>query len=192
LLFDEQVLCHPFIVGELASGNLRRSSKILSMLKALPEAHLVEHEELLVYRGATSLRAWYRLGGRSSSRLHAAHWVRHLDFRQAASESSGSLKRPGVNIPIEITRRWSESEKIAHQNNVRGQVVTENLRIRSANPTDADEILAIRRNAIMALAEEYGRVAAERWANAAHPDRAAKAIATSAPLPRASESARRS
>jgi len=30
----------------------------------------------------------------------------------------------------------------------------------------------------MALAEEYGRVAAERWATAAHPDRAAKAIAT--------------
>jgi GNAT superfamily N-acetyltransferase len=56
--------------------------------------------------------------------------------------------------------------------------VTENLRIRSANPTDADELLAIRRDAIMALAEEYGRVAAERWATAAHPDRAAKAIAT--------------
>jgi putative acetyltransferase len=83
-----------------------------------------------------------------------------------------------VNVPIEITRRWSESEKIAHRHNIRGQVVTEDLRIRSANPTDADELLAIRRDAIMALAEEYGRVAAERWANAAHPDRAAKAIAT--------------
>ena len=56
--------------------------------------------------------------------------------------------------------------------------MTENLRIRSANPTDADELLAIRRDAITALAEEYGRVAAERWATAAHPDRAAKAIAT--------------
>jgi GNAT superfamily N-acetyltransferase len=50
--------------------------------------------------------------------------------------------------------------------------------IRSANPTDADELLAIRRDAIMALAEEYGRVVAERWATAAHSDRAAKAIAT--------------
>jgi putative acetyltransferase len=56
--------------------------------------------------------------------------------------------------------------------------VTENLMIRSATPTDADELLAIRRDAIMALAEDYGRVAAERWATAAHPDRAAKAIAT--------------
>ena len=56
--------------------------------------------------------------------------------------------------------------------------MTENLRIRSANPTDADELLAIRRDAIMALAEEHGRVAAERWATAAHPDRAANAITT--------------
>jgi hypothetical protein len=56
--------------------------------------------------------------------------------------------------------------------------VTENLKIRSANPTEGDELLAIRRDAILALAEEYGRVAAERWATAAHPDRAAKAIAT--------------
>ena len=59
-----------------------------------------------------------------------------------------------------------------------GEVVAENLRIRSANPTDGDKLFAIRRDAIMALAEEYGRVAAERWATAAQPDRAAKAIAT--------------
>ena len=56
--------------------------------------------------------------------------------------------------------------------------MTENIRIRSANPTDADQLLAIRRDAIMALAEEYGRMEAERWATAAHPDRAAEAIAT--------------
>jgi putative acetyltransferase len=56
--------------------------------------------------------------------------------------------------------------------------VTEELKIRPANRTDAAELFEIRRDAIMALAEEYGRVAAERWATAAHPDRAAKAIAT--------------
>ena len=54
----------------------------------------------------------------------------------------------------------------------------EQLKIRSANPTDADELLAIRRDAIMALAEEYGRIAAERWASGAPPDRTAKAIET--------------
>lgn len=35
--------------------------------------------------------------------------------------------------------------------------MTENLKIRSANPMDADELLAIRRDAIMAFALEYGR-----------------------------------
>ena len=55
--------------------------------------------------------------------------------------------------------------------------MNEKLEIRSANPTDADEHFAIRRDAIMALAEEYG-VAAERWASGAPPDRAATAIAT--------------
>ena len=55
LLFDEQVLCHPFIVGELACGTLQRRSEILRMLRALPEAHLLEHEEVLGFLEARRL-----------------------------------------------------------------------------------------------------------------------------------------
>ena len=55
LLFDEQVLCHPFIVGELACGALQKRSDILGMLKALPEAHLVEHREVLSFLEARRL-----------------------------------------------------------------------------------------------------------------------------------------
>jgi putative acetyltransferase len=55
--------------------------------------------------------------------------------------------------------------------------MTGHVEIRSANPRDADRLVAIRRDAIMALAAEYGRAVAERWANAAQPDRAARAIA---------------
>ena len=55
LLFDEQVLCHPFIVGELACGTLRNRREILGMLRALPEAHLVEHEEVLSFLEARRL-----------------------------------------------------------------------------------------------------------------------------------------
>lgn len=47
LLLDEQVLCHPFIIGELACGTLRNRREILTMLRVLPEAHLVENEEVL-------------------------------------------------------------------------------------------------------------------------------------------------
>jgi predicted nucleic acid-binding protein len=49
LLLDEQVLCHPFVVGELACGTLQKRSEILSMLKALPAGHLVEHQEVLSF-----------------------------------------------------------------------------------------------------------------------------------------------
>ncbi len=55
LLFDEQVLCHPYIVGELACGTLQNRGEILSMLKALPEAHLLEHEEVLGFLDARRL-----------------------------------------------------------------------------------------------------------------------------------------
>lgn len=47
LLYDEQVLCHPFIIGELACGTLRNRQEILSLLSALPEARVAEHEEVL-------------------------------------------------------------------------------------------------------------------------------------------------
>jgi predicted nucleic acid-binding protein len=49
LLFDEQVLCHPFVIGELACGTLQKRGEILSMLKVLPEAQLLEDEEVLSF-----------------------------------------------------------------------------------------------------------------------------------------------
>jgi predicted nucleic acid-binding protein len=36
LLNDGEVACHPFIVGELACGNLTNRTTILSLLQALP------------------------------------------------------------------------------------------------------------------------------------------------------------
>lgn len=47
LLFDQQVFCHPFVIGELACGTLQKRGEILTMLKALPEADLLEHEEVI-------------------------------------------------------------------------------------------------------------------------------------------------
>ena len=47
MLTDGQVLCHPFIVGEIACGALRNRSGILSLLAALPLAPMAEHEEVL-------------------------------------------------------------------------------------------------------------------------------------------------
>ena len=55
LLLDQQVLCHPFIVGELACGNLRKRGEILANLNALPRAHLIEHEEVMSFLEAHRL-----------------------------------------------------------------------------------------------------------------------------------------
>jgi predicted nucleic acid-binding protein len=42
-----QVVCHPFIIGELACGNLKNRSRIRSLLNTLPKAHLAEHDEVM-------------------------------------------------------------------------------------------------------------------------------------------------
>jgi predicted nucleic acid-binding protein len=41
------VLCHPFIIGELACGHLKRRTEVLRLLDALPQAALAEHDEVL-------------------------------------------------------------------------------------------------------------------------------------------------
>jgi len=55
LLLDEQVLCHPFVVGELACGTLQNRSEMLRMLKALPEAKVLEQEEVMSFLEARRL-----------------------------------------------------------------------------------------------------------------------------------------
>jgi hypothetical protein len=49
LLNDGDVICHPFIVGELACGNLKNRSEILYHLQALPMAIKVEDEEVMKF-----------------------------------------------------------------------------------------------------------------------------------------------
>ena len=49
LLGDGEVLGHPFVLGELALGNLRRREEILRMLRRLPQATSASHGELLEF-----------------------------------------------------------------------------------------------------------------------------------------------
>ena len=55
LLLEEQVLCHPFVVGELACGALKRRSEILALLRSLPHAPVVDQEEVLMFIEAHAL-----------------------------------------------------------------------------------------------------------------------------------------
>ncbi len=49
LLDDEQVFSHPFVMGELACGTMRNRQEVLDLLKALPQARVAEHEEVLQF-----------------------------------------------------------------------------------------------------------------------------------------------
>ena len=87
LLFDEQVLCHPFIVGELACRNLRRRTEILSMLKALPQTHLVEYEKLLGF--IETQRLYGRGIGWVDAHLLASTLLTGAPFGLSTSRSGG-------------------------------------------------------------------------------------------------------
>ena len=46
-LSEGQVHCHPFIIGELACGNLRNRADILFLLRTLPSVRIAEDDEVL-------------------------------------------------------------------------------------------------------------------------------------------------
>ncbi len=48
LLDNSAVLAHPWVTGELALGNLTHRAEILALLRALPQAALAEHDEVLL------------------------------------------------------------------------------------------------------------------------------------------------
>ena len=42
-------MCHPFIIGELACGNLKNRDEIIPLLQSLPMAPTIEFDELLFF-----------------------------------------------------------------------------------------------------------------------------------------------
>ncbi|MGB5985809.1 MAG: type II toxin-antitoxin system VapC family toxin [Desulfobacterales bacterium] len=49
LLMDAEVMCHSFIIGELACENLKNRIEIISLLQSLPMAATIEFEEYLFF-----------------------------------------------------------------------------------------------------------------------------------------------
>ena len=101
LLDQGLVLTHPWVVGEIALGTLRRRQEVLGLLRALPEAPVAEPAELLVLvegerlmgRGigyvGVQLLAAARL---ASSRL----WTRDPRLAAAAEELGCALPEGAV------------------------------------------------------------------------------------------------
>ena len=54
-LTEGRVVCHPFVMGELACGQLKNRSKILGLLDNLPHAEVASHSEVLQFIDAYQL-----------------------------------------------------------------------------------------------------------------------------------------
>lgn len=76
LLLDGQVMCHPFVVGELACGSLKRRREILALLGNLPRVPGVDNEEVLQFVEAHALMGsglgWIDVHLLASTRLAGA------------------------------------------------------------------------------------------------------------------------
>ena len=49
LLMNAEVMCHPFIIGELACGHLNNRNEIISLFQSLPMAPTIEFDEFLYF-----------------------------------------------------------------------------------------------------------------------------------------------
>ena len=83
-----EVWCHPFVIGELACGNLARRSEVLSLLAALPRAPEASHAEVLILVESHRLMGrglgWIDVHLLASARLgHTRLWT--IDRRLAAA-----------------------------------------------------------------------------------------------------------
>lgn len=89
LLLEEAVLCHPFVVGELACGALHRRSEVLGLLRNLPQAPVVDQDEELAFVEAHKLMGsglgWVDVHLLASAALAGERlWTRDRRLAQAA------------------------------------------------------------------------------------------------------------
>ncbi len=97
LLGEEAVLCHPFVIGELACGNLKNRQEILSLLQSLPQAPQAENGEVLHFIEQNGLMGkglgWVDVHLLSSVRLAEAQlWTLDKALHKASQEMKISFR----------------------------------------------------------------------------------------------------
>jgi len=98
LLTRGQVICHPFVIAELALGNLPRPGEVLALLGRLPQAAAATDAELMAFIEAH--RLWGQGLGLVDAHLLAAAaltpdarlWTRDRRL-DAAAEALGTAAR---------------------------------------------------------------------------------------------------
>jgi predicted nucleic acid-binding protein len=89
LLRTGQMVTHPFVIGELACGNLRNRAEILTLLASLPAIQVATHAEALHLVDAHALHGtgigWVDAHLLASALLDGASlWTRDRRLREAA------------------------------------------------------------------------------------------------------------
>jgi len=88
-LEEDEVFCHPFVIGELACGAIRRRDEVLRLLRALPSVALSGHDEALAFLESSELHGlglgWVDVHLLASARLSGLPlWTLDLALDRAA------------------------------------------------------------------------------------------------------------
>jgi predicted nucleic acid-binding protein len=99
-LLDGHVLMHPFVIGEIACGNLRSRTKVLRDLERLPSAVAADHEEVVGFLDQHRLFgvgiSWIDVHLLASARLSSCRlWT--LDRRLLTAASTLHLGYSAIN-----------------------------------------------------------------------------------------------
>lgn len=102
LLEAGEVLAHPFVLGELAMGNLRHRDSVLTDYRLLPQARSAAHEEVL------ELVERNRLFGRGIGYVDA-----HLLAATALSEDAflWTFDRKLAAVAVQLNLAWRPVER---------------------------------------------------------------------------------
>ncbi|MFA6116282.1 MAG: PIN domain-containing protein [Sphingomonas sp.] len=97
LLTAGQVLVHPFVIGEIALGNLRQRHTVLGALQGLPQAVVAEDKEVLDFIDRHALSG---LGiGYVDAHLLASTLLSASTFWTRDKRLHGAAQRLGVAAP---------------------------------------------------------------------------------------------
>jgi predicted nucleic acid-binding protein len=103
LLTGAAVLTHPFIIGELACGNLKARATILTDLSALPLVKSASHDEAV--RLIDDRKLWGRGIGWIDSHLLASALISNCQFWTLDKRLCQLAHDVGVTGLVEVTRR---------------------------------------------------------------------------------------
>lgn len=94
------LLCHPFVIGELALGSLRDRTEVLTFLVAQRQAAVATHDEVMTMieqHGLFSMGVGYTDAHLLASMLlerGAVLWTRDKRLRAAAEKAGARLHTP--------------------------------------------------------------------------------------------------